>query len=378
MPSPRVAGSIILRALLFLFPLICIWAVAACATPPIPAAPVDNPSVDVLMGGTGRAELAARLAQTGKTWEQYSAWGKELFFNGSVQNPPEGVGPSPRISKLFTCNNCHNVVREDTVLTDQNPEARLAYFQQTGGNVFLTQGMTFWGAVNRTSFYNDAYAVYRGLCVPETTTNTQIAIGGPDAQGKCSAGTRTMNAASFEDAIQICSSYCSVGRYLTRWELDAMEAYFWDLELHLSDLGLTAPQEQMVRRALVPLSPDAPLVAQARALVYSKYLHQAGDHFRDVPTITQNAVGAYPDGQKFVGDPTTGKAVYEKACAHCHNGIINSQQGAALVSDLQTFYTILAKGKVQPDQRYMPEFTLERLSRQQSADVQTYLQQLGE
>lgn len=358
------------------------WLLASCATPPVPVSVPTDPSLDTLLGGTGRQELAARIQQTGHTWEQYAAWGKELYTNGFVETPPVGPGPSPILSKAFTCNRCHNLAREDPVLTDQNPEARLTYLRQNGSNLILAQGTTLWGAVNRVSFYNDLYSKYHGLCVPETTTDTQVSNGGPDNQGKCAAGTRTMNPTSFEDAVQICSGYCSVGRYLVRWELDAMLAYFWDQELHLSDLALTEQEEKQVRRALVPLSRDANQVASARSLLMGKYLRAAGDTFRDIPALTPNpdgtiTVGAYPNGESFVGDVQRGQEVYARACLQCHGTTIMPLAGPALVADVADFYLILADGRVKPDQPYMPEFTLERLSRRQSADIQAYLQQLG-
>lgn len=354
---------------------------AACASPPVPPVVSNDPSIDTLLGGTGRQDLAARIQQSGGTWEQYAGWGKELYTNGFVEKPPIGSSPSPVISKAFTCNRCHNLAREDPVLTDQNPEARLNYIEQNGSNLILAQGTTFWGAVNRVSFYNDWYAKYRGLCVPETTTNTQVSNGGPDAQGKCAAGTRTLDPNSFEDAIQICSGYCSVGRYLLRWELDAMLAYFWDQELHLSDLNLTAAEERQVRSALVPLSRDANQVAAARELLKSKYLRAAGDTYRDIPAMTPNAdgtvtVGAYPNGETFTGDTTRGKEVYAHACLQCHGTAIMPLAGHALIADVADFYKILAEGGVKPDVPYMPEYTLQRLSRQQSADIQAYLQLL--
>jgi mono/diheme cytochrome c family protein len=192
-----------------------------------------------------------------------------------------------------------------------------------------------------------------------------------------------MSPTSFEDAIQICSGYCSVGRYLVRWELDAMLAYFWEHELLLSDLNLTPQEERQVRRALIPLSLDANQVSAARTLLTSKYLRAAGDTYRETPHLKPNpngtiTVGAYPNGETFLGDARRGLEVYSRACLHCHGTAVMPRSGPALVADVSDFYQILADGKVTPDQPYMPEFTLQRLSRQQSADIQAYLQQLEE
>lgn len=377
MPS-RVAHFKPSTILLFCIGVLA-WSAVACSTPPVPSAIVSDPTIDTLLGGSGRAEVGARIDATGHTWQEYADWGKELFANGFVKKPPLGPSPSPKISDAFTCNRCHNIRREDPVLTYQNPDARLAYIQARGEDLVLAPGTTLWGAVNRVTFYNDLYSKYRGLCVPETTTDTQVSIGGPDAQGKCAKGTRVMNPASFEDAVQICSGYCSVGRYLIRWELDAILAYFWDQELHLSDLDLTPDQEQDVRSALSPVSSDVNRVAAARKLLMSNYLTAAGDTYRGVPAVADDhgtvVVGAYSDGALMVGDVERGRATYTRACVQCHGTPIEPLTGSALIADVAQFYRILADGRTPPNQPYMPEFTLQRLSRQQSADIHAYLKQ---
>ncbi|MDQ7858756.1 MAG: cytochrome c [Armatimonadota bacterium] len=354
-----------------------------CARPPEapPAAgPPDDPGVDELMGGRGRQTVAERIGRAGGTWDQYVAWGRELFTTGSVARPPVGPRPSPPVSRWYTCDRCHNVAREDPVLTVQDPEARLRYIAGRPGMALL-QGTTFWGAVNRETFYNGYYAQYHDLCVPETTTDQPVANGGPDDAGRCRPGTRRMVATSFEDAIQVCSGYCSLGRYLVRWELDALLAYFWTLEVRLSDLGLAPHDEALVRRTLRPLSRSRRHVEEARALLAGRYLRRAGDTFRGVPAVRRRPdgtweVGAYADGRRFTGDPARGQVIYERSCLHCHDTAVSPVAGGDLAGDVGQFFQILAKGTTQSDTWYMPEFTLERLSRQQSADVLAYLRRL--
>ena len=45
---------------------------------------------------------------------------------------------------------------------------------------------------------------------------------------------------------------------------------------------------------------------------------------------------------------------------------------------LPTFYEAVAEGTYRGDRPYMPEFTLERLSHQQIADILSYLQSLSQ
>jgi mono/diheme cytochrome c family protein len=357
---------------------------AACGQGLLPrpaAVPAGDPPIAALLGDDSREKLQARIVTSDRSWAQWAAWGEELFFNGFVENPPVGPAPSPQISEFYTCARCHNTAREDPVLTDQDPDARFQYILAGHPKLFMTQGTTIWGAVNRVSFYNGYYALYHDLCVPDPTTETQTANGGPDDKGHCAPGTRKMDAASLEDAIQVCSGYCSVGRYLVRWELDAMMAYYWSLELHLSDLGLTSEEERTVREVLVPLSRDARRVEEARALLRSRFLLAAGDTARTVPelrTLPGGTVelGMYPDGREFRGDPARGGQLFAHTCAHCHGTAIYPVTGGVLGSDVERFFEILAKGTVETDAPYMPEFTTQRLSRQQAADILAYLRQL--
>ncbi|NIR13989.1 MAG: hypothetical protein GWN86_08560, partial [Desulfobacterales bacterium] len=65
-----------------------------------------------------------------------------------------------------------------------------------------------------------------------------------------------MDPDSLEDAIQVCSAYCSAGRYLDEWELDALLAFFWDQEIRLKDLDLPPEQAAHVETILTSPSPD--------------------------------------------------------------------------------------------------------------------------
>jgi mono/diheme cytochrome c family protein len=357
---------------------------AACGQGPVPppaAVPPGDPSIAALLGDDSRAKLETRIVTADRPWTQWVAWGERLFYDGFVDNPPLGSSPSPRISEFYTCARCHNTAREDPVLTDQDPEARFRYILAGHPKLFMTQGTTMWGAANRVAFYNDYYALYHDLCVPDPTTETQTATGGPDDKGRCAPGTRKMDPASLEDAIQVCSGYCSVGRYLVRWELDAMVAYYWSLELHLSDLGLTADEDRLVRGALMPLSLDTRRVDEARTLLRSRFLLAAGDTARTVPELRTAPggtveLGPYPDGREFTGDPARGGQLFARTCAHCHGTVIYPVSGGVLGSDVERFFEVLAKGTVETDAPYMPEFTTQRLSRQQSADILAYLQKL--
>jgi hypothetical protein len=62
-------------------------------------------SLDVLLGGQGRANHLKRIEKlvfdNSRTfvWEDFSNWGREIFLNGFVKNPPPW-GPTPRSGYL--------------------------------------------------------------------------------------------------------------------------------------------------------------------------------------------------------------------------------------------------------------------------------------
>ena len=203
----------------------------------------ESPGLDALLGGSGRAQLQAELKtlvfDNGKaySWQDYSAWGKEIFLSGRVKTPPTGSSPSKPVSKYFTCARCHNYEREDPILPVLDPEARFEWIERTGEKIFMLQGVTLWGGVNRKTFYAGDFSKYHDLCVPKGEELFPWLPCGP-IFGWCIPGCRTMHPDSLVDATQVCSHYCSVGRYLKAWELYALMAFFWDQEIRLDDLDL--------------------------------------------------------------------------------------------------------------------------------------------
>jgi mono/diheme cytochrome c family protein len=330
--------------------------------------------IDELLGRGGRKAHAERLARTkvdGKvySWDDYERWGKELYFNCQVAKPPIGPAPSKLISEFYKCTHCHNHLREDRVLSKQDPEDRFAMIVEqpekkiTEGSLDaplrLQPGTTMWGAVNRESFYNDSYMIYHRLAV---------------------GGGRPMNPQSLEDATQVCCTYCSVGRLAEEWEILAMLTYFWSLEVKLADLDLPTGAAAAIAAVMQASGGERdPLqVANARKTLRQLYLTRAGDEFTAVPKdLKSDTQGPYPDKAQFQGDAAIGKKLYAVACDHCHGeGKPNESAGADLVRNLAKYHAVLAYGTQQDKEPYMPMFSRQRLSRQQIADVQAYLKSL--
>jgi mono/diheme cytochrome c family protein len=346
----------------------------------------DSPGLDQLMGGHGRADHQKRIEElvfgNGNIygWEDFSAWGREIFLNGSAKNPPSGPSPSKPVSKFFKCITCHNYEREDPDLTVQDPEARFTLIEKTGKKIFLLQGATMWGVVNRKTFYSDHYSIYHYLCVPKGKELPSLPCG-PFLR-ICGPGCRTMDSGSLEDATQVCSAYCSVGRYLVEWELYALLAFFWDQEIKLKDLDLSPDQAQRMKALLTSPSPDPQEAKKLRSLLASKYANKAGNTFRGIPKVTKDALRGppiveYEDGAKFEGDFGRGERLWRLSCGRCHGTEDIPQKAKHFTKDLQEFHKMLAKGTRHRHKPYMPNFSLERLTRQQAADILAYLKHLG-
>jgi mono/diheme cytochrome c family protein len=345
----------------------------------------DSPGIDRLLGGQGRSDLKQQLGELtfegGKTftWEDFSGWGQELYFTGTVKTPPIGPAPSKPLSKVFTCVVCHANQREDPDLALSDPEARLTWIEKTGAKISMLQGATLWGIVNRTSFYADDFTKYHNLCVPKGDDLPWMPCG--PILGWCNFGCRTMEPTSLIDATQVCSSYCSVGRYLEQWELYSFLAYYWDREITLADLDLPPDRATRVKEVLTSPAPDPGEAQEMRDLLAAKYLRNAPFTYRGKPTVRTDGPGGapiatYEDGFMFTGDAAQGQRVWKRSCAHCHDRKerpFNAEKAKHLTEDLDKFHGMLADGTRSSRKAYMPNFALERLSRQQSADILAYL-----
>jgi len=351
---------------------------------------VESPGLDALLGGSGRAKLQAGLNtlvfDNGKTysWQDYSDWGKEIFLSGHVRTPPAGSGPSKPVSKYFTCARCHNYEREDPVLPVQDPEARFEWIERTGEKIFMLQGATLWGGVNRKTFYAGDYSKYHDLCVPKGEELFPWLPCGP-IFGWCLPGCRTMDPDTLVDATQVCSHYCSVGRYLKVWELSALLAFFWDQEIRLDDLDLQPQARAEVLAVLTAPAPEQREAQRLRNVLADAYSNTAGNTFRGLPKLAGDSapgkpVVEYPDGSKFTGDSRRGANLWKLSCGHCHEAKerpLTREKAKNFSKDVEDFHAMIATGTRHSFRRYMPNFTLERLSRRQSADILAFLQQFA-
>lgn len=279
-----------------------------------------------------------------------AAVGRALFQEGIAPRP--GGGTTTKQSLHFVCTSCHNIEREDPDLSIADPQARLEYVKEKG--LPFLQGTALYGAVNRTSFYNGYYEKKYGDLVRPARNDIR-------------------------EAIQLCAIECSQGRLLEDWELESILAYLWTIDLKMKDLQLDAEEKKQLASA----QPGTKMAGDAIQLIKSKYLAGAPATFVEPP---KDRGEGYPGVQ---GDPDNGALIYELSCLHCHEGgryaffeLDKSKVTFKYLAkhiDRYTRYSIyqVTRWGTQPLQgrrSYMPNYTGEKMSRQQLEDLRAYIE----
>ncbi|HET8860849.1 c-type cytochrome [Marivirga sp.] len=274
--------------------------------------------------------------------------GYDLIHIGKTNNPPDGFA-SKAISKFYSCTSCHNVKREDPNLTLVDQDARLEYAIEN--DLPYLQGSTFWGVVNRESWYNDDYILKYGSLVEK-------------AKG------------SLTESIQLCAKVCAQGRELEEWEMKSILSYLWTLQMKIEDLEMTESELQKLNE-LKSSNPDS-----AIAFLKSHYLTKSPATFADLPESKEK-------GYPMEGRPDYGKAIYELGCQHCHHAY--GESDLVLDNSVFTFkwlkkhmpedskksiYEIIRNGSYSElgHKEYMPNYTLEKMSHQQVEDLRAYIE----
>lgn len=253
-------------------------------------------------------------------------------------------------SKHFVCTSCHNVVREDPNLDVNDPEARLNYTVEKG--IPYLQGTTLYGAVNRNTYYNGDYYKKYGNLVDKARN-------------------------SVREAIQLCAVECAQGRKLEPWELESILAYFWEIGLKVNDLDLNSSENDLINK------PNKSSLDKSLALEMfkGKYLDFSGATFTPPPSDRKV-------GNGLIGDPKNGYLFYKQSCLHCHFQkkysylhLDESNMSRAYLRNAvgtyhnNSIYQVTRWG-VAPKagkRSYMPQYTSQKMSEQQLADLIAYL-----
>jgi mono/diheme cytochrome c family protein len=274
--------------------------------------------------------------------------GESLVLNGYGIKP--GGGKTRRISKHFECIACHNIQREDPDLTINDPTARLSYVTERG--LPFLQGTTLFGLINRTSFYNGDYEKKYGKLVDKARNDIR-------------------------EAIQLCATECSQGRKLKQWEVESILAYMETIQIKLSDLSFNSDERQLLDNAIENGSSQK----EAAQLIKSKYANFSPAHFIDPPPNRK-------EGNGLIGNPENGEKIYETSCLHCHE---NQRYSFFRLDDSPLTYKHLSNNfekytrhsvyqvgrygtsPLQMKKAYMPQYTEEKMSRQQMEDLRAFV-----
>jgi hypothetical protein len=282
-----------------------------------------------------------------------SKLGLELIRKGRSKSK---LFKSKSISLYFVCTDCHNLVKEFDNPADQNPNNRLEYAQKN--NLPFLPASTFCGIYNRSSFYNDDYIKKYG----EVINNAKN---------------------SLPESIQVCAKYCSSGRYLKEWELEAIMHYFKENELRVKDLNLSSSIKKSIAGILDMNKEEKEELLKTIDISYTSGYSA---HFLETMPRDDRKYGAG-------GNTKKGKYIYDNACLYCHlDGRVtflklDSDKLSAQMflknktnySDL-SLYQIIRQGTYAMPGRnqYMPRYTKDKMSDQQIEDLMAYLNELAE
>ncbi len=282
------------------------------------------------------------------TQEGLAQIGEDIVKNGFSKR--DGLNKSRRQSKHFVCTSCHNLEREDPDLSNVTPQARLEYVVQQG--LPYLQGTTLYGAVNRETYYNGDYDKKYGDLVEPARNDIR-------------------------EAIQLCAQECAQGRKLKDWELEAILAYLWTIDLKISDLTLSELEISSIAAAVE----NDVIRDEAVRLLKRKYPQAAEATFLEPPADRKIGTG-------YTGDKDNGKLIYDNSCLHCHYqkrySFLHLDDNKMSFSHLDakadtwsnhSIYQVVRYGTYSKygKKSYMPNYTKEKMSEQQLADLRAYI-----
>jgi mono/diheme cytochrome c family protein len=315
--------------------------------PEKPPIPIEELTIIEALNQLGDVTLDGQLADRSVKGVSVEA-GKSFVLNGYGIKP--NGNKTSRISRHFECTACHNIEREDPDLTSIDPQARLSYVIDKG--IPFLQGTTLYGLINRTSFYNGDYEKKYGDLVEKARNNVR-------------------------EAIQLCATECSQGRKLKKWELESILAFMETIQIKIADLDLNTDEVQLIRSAIEEGSPSS----EAVDLIKSKYMAYSPAHFIDPPPNRK-------EGNGLKGNPENGKKIYKNSCLHCHKNqrysFFRLDDSPLTIKHLAHHFEKYTRHSVYQVGRYgtspltlkkayMPQYTEEKMSRQQMEDLRSYL-----
>jgi mono/diheme cytochrome c family protein len=216
---------------------------------------------------------------------------------------------------------------------------------------------TLWGIYNRKAFYNGDYTKKYGEVISEAK-------------------------ASLPEAIQVCAEYCSAGRKLKNWELDAIMHYFKSKELKLKDLPIDGNTKKNILN-----------VGKLTEKEKTKFLQILETCI--VKAYPATFMETMPRDERRYGenaDAENGREIFNRSCMHCHeNGrVTNLKLGRDVLTgrmfekhltdytDLSLYQIVRHGTYTMPGRnQYMPLYTKEKMSDEQLENLVAYLKTLA-
>lgn len=284
--------------------------------------------------------------------------GKDIVFKG-YSAKQDGKGKTAQQSPYFKCTACHNTVKEFDDLSNISSQNRLEYAEKN--DLPFLQGSSFYGLINRKTFYNDDYQKKYGHVPIIKASNTDI---------------RT--------AIQLCATQCAQGRTLEDWEIESVLAYYSSIGIKVKDLNLKPEEKKAIETAI---NEDKDLHEAVHTLE-GKYLATSPAHFADHKEYTPITEAQKKDSKSF----KNGKLIYERSCLHCHGS--ERYSFFALDNSKYSFVNLLNRTKANKDgsihkitrhgtwplagkKAYMPLYPLEKMSEDQLVDLKVFIENMA-
>lgn len=284
--------------------------------------------------------------------------GRDIVFKG-YSAKQDGTGKTGQQSPYFKCTACHNNEKEFDDLSDISPQNRLNYAVKH--DLPFLQGSSFYGLVNRKTFYNNDYQKKYGHVPIIKASNTDI-----------------------RKAIQLCATQCAQGRELEDWEIESVLAYYNTIGLKVKDLNLK-PAEKKAIDAAINNNKD---LHQAVHKLEEKYLMASPAHFADHREYTPITEAEKKDTESF----KNGQLIYERSCLHCHEA--ERYSFFALDKSKFSFTNLLNRTKANKEgslykitrhgtwplagqRAYMPLYPIEKMSKDQLDDLKIYVENMA-
>ena len=309
----------------------------------------DSTPVWELLGILGRENAPILKSMAGASVEK----GRDLVHKGYTFTDKNKK--TKKISKFFVCTSCHNVKKEFEFQNQISAENRLSYADKNG--LPFLQGSTFYGIVNRSSFFNDDY----------------------QNKFKEERGIKEANK-DLRAAVNFCARVGTQGRDLEEWEIESILAYFWTLQFKIGDLNLSDQDKQIIKDCI----PNNSRKNEALKIIESKFVAAMPANFLKIPRFQELEEGELNDATRI----HQGKVIYNQSCLHCHLhkkysffGLENdritlkSMESATRNQNyIFSMYYLVREG-LDPragHRSYMPLFSAEKMSEEQLKNLYIY------